>query len=453
MTYSIIKKSQLEGALRLDAEYYQPEYLDAANKITGIKYTTIKKLAEKVFSGPFGSTLKSESYQNFGIPFIRIGDISDIFIQKENLIFISENEHRRIYSTRLNPGDIVLSKIGTVGRLSVISNELGEVNISENNIGIRLQNLDENLRSFILFFLLGKYGQSQIIRKASGNIQLKLNVIDIENLILPVAQRDQNELFANYFRQITESRNESINFYREAENLLLKELGLENFKSEKKLFSIVNFSDCQKANRIDPDFYQQKYFDILSAISKNKSEKIKNIAKRINGNQKIIRDREYNYTKISDIDISSGSANSNKIIGKDLPANAKIRITGGELAISKVRPTRGAIAIIPEKFSENHIISGAFSVYEVNSPIREYLQVVLKSIIGKLQMERPTTGTSYPTITDQDVENLLIPILPKAIQEKIADFVRLSHSARQKSKELLESAKKKVEELIEKEGD
>jgi len=58
MTYSIIKKSQLEGALRLDAEYYQPEYLDAANKITGIKYTTIKKLAEKVFSGPFGSTLK-----------------------------------------------------------------------------------------------------------------------------------------------------------------------------------------------------------------------------------------------------------------------------------------------------------------------------------------------------------------------------------------------------------
>ena len=28
-TYSIIKKSQLEGAKRLDAEYYQPEYLEA----------------------------------------------------------------------------------------------------------------------------------------------------------------------------------------------------------------------------------------------------------------------------------------------------------------------------------------------------------------------------------------------------------------------------------------
>ena len=31
--YSIIQKSQLEGAKRLDAEYYQPEYLDASEKI------------------------------------------------------------------------------------------------------------------------------------------------------------------------------------------------------------------------------------------------------------------------------------------------------------------------------------------------------------------------------------------------------------------------------------
>lgn len=449
MTYSIIQKSQLEGALRLDAEYYQPEYLAVTDKITRGKHTTIKKLSEKVFSGPFGSTLKSESYQSFGVPFIRIGDISDIFIQKKNLVYISENEHRRIYSSRLNPGDIVLSKIGTVGRLSVISRELEEINISENNIGIRLQNQNENLRSFVLFFMLSKYGQLQIIRKASGNIQLKLNVADIESLILPIIQDTQNGLFTDYFRQITNSKNESEKLYQQAEDLLLKKLGLENFQSEQKLFSIVNLSDCQKVNRIDADFYQQKYFDLLSIISKNKSEKLKGIAKRISGNQKITQDREYNYTEISDIDVSSGEVNSNKIIGKELPANAKIKIIGGELIISKVRPTRGAIAIMPENFSENCIVSGAFSVYKIDSPMREYLQIILKSVVGKLQMERPTTGTSYPTITDQDVENLSIPILPKETQQKIANLVRQSHEARKKSKELLEQAKAKVEELIE----
>ncbi|MDP2638553.1 MAG: restriction endonuclease subunit S [Candidatus Azambacteria bacterium] len=82
--------------------------------------------------------------------------------------------------------------------------------------------------------------------------------------------------------------------------------------------------------------------------------------------------------------------------------------------------------------------------------MNEYLHVFLMSIIGKLQLEKPTTGTSYPTVTDEDVENLIIPILPEAIQQKIADLVQKSHEARKKAKELLESAKQKVENLIEK---
>lgn len=61
-TCSIIQKSQLEGALRLDAEYYQPEYLDIDQKVTRtINFSSIKQLSDKVFSGPFGSSLKSES--------------------------------------------------------------------------------------------------------------------------------------------------------------------------------------------------------------------------------------------------------------------------------------------------------------------------------------------------------------------------------------------------------
>ena len=154
VVFSIIQKSQLEGAKRLDAEYYQPEYLEVVQKIQSIPHTSLDSYAEKVFSGPFGSTLKSESYQDTGIPFIRISDISDLFIEKHSMVFISPSEHKRIYSSHLGIGDIVLSKIGTVGRLSVISEELGEVNISENNIGIRLSKLPEEKKIALPFLLL-----------------------------------------------------------------------------------------------------------------------------------------------------------------------------------------------------------------------------------------------------------------------------------------------------------
>src|SRR3990167_10422611 len=111
--------------------------------------------------------------------------MKDIFIGIDGLVFISEEEHERLKSTSLNVDDIVLSKIGTIGRLSLITGELGKVNISENNVGLRLSNLQIPEKRFLLFFLLSKYGQLQILRFGSGNVQLKLNVKDIDNLLIP----------------------------------------------------------------------------------------------------------------------------------------------------------------------------------------------------------------------------------------------------------------------------
>ena len=173
------------------------------------------------------------------------------------------------------------------------------------------------------------------------------------------------------------------------------------------------------------------------------------LVKQAKRRAEIIPQKEYSYIEISDVNAGSGEVTSNSVLGKELPTNAKIKIEGGELLISKVRPTRGAVTIIPMDWKKDFIASGAFSVFDVSYPMGEYLQIVLRSLIGKLQMERPTTGTSYPTITDADVEHILIPILPEKMQQKIAKLVRESHEARKKAKELLEKAKHQVEELVE----
>jgi hypothetical protein len=110
---SYIKYTDILEARRYDAEYFKPEYLEIAKKLQKLDSISFENLLgnKNVFSGPFGSTLKSESYQNYGIPFIRISDIQDIFIEHNNLVYISEEESKRLDSTTLNPDDIVLSKI------------------------------------------------------------------------------------------------------------------------------------------------------------------------------------------------------------------------------------------------------------------------------------------------------------------------------------------------------
>jgi restriction endonuclease S subunit len=100
------------------------------------------------------------------------------------------------------------------------------------------------------------------------------------------------------------------------------------------------------------------------------------------------------------------------------------------------------------RYNYSLIEVSAFSVFDAFSVRKEYLYTVLRSIVGKLQMERPTTGTSYPTINDKDVASINIPILSDSIQEKIVCLVQQSFSARKKARDLLEKAISKVEEIV-----
>ena len=79
----------------------------------------------------------------------------------------------------------------------------------------------------------------------------------------------------------------------------------------------------------------------------------------------------------------------------------------------------------------------------------EYVALCINSIVGQSQVERDAGGSIIKHWKPEQIKNLLIPILPVATQKKIADLVRESHAARKKAKELLEEAKRKVEEMIE----
>ena len=238
--------------------------------------------------------------------------------------------------------------------------------------------------------------------------------------------------------------------YSQAENLLLEELGMKDFEIDDDLSYIVNLSEVKSARRADAEYFQPKYKKIISKLKSQNAKLLGELVGRVKIKIKPKSEEIYKYIEISDVNIGSGDVGFNEIIGKELPANARIPIKGGELLISKVRPTRGAISIVPFDFNYNFICSGAFSVFKAAEVLKEYLFVVLRSVVGKLQFEEPTTGTSYPTITDEDVENILVPVLPKPTQQKIADSVRKSHEARSKAKQLLEQAKGKIENLIEK---
>lgn len=447
MQYSIIKKSQLEGALRLDAEYYQPEFLNIKKIFANRKNKNFRELSLFVKKGIFD--ISPEKYKNYGIPLIRVQNIRNGMIDGSGMVYISEKDHESENKTELNEFDFVLSKIGTVGEVAYLDSKYKKWNFSQNVIGIKLDKAKIN-SAYVLFFLLSKFGQLQIRRAEMGQVQPKLELEDIRNL--KIIRIEKEKIFDKCLAEILELRNESELFYKQAENILLEELELKDFENDKSLFSVVNFSEVENANRIDAEYFQEKYKKLVKSIKLNNAKKLGDlvsIKKGFEPGAEEYKEEGKLFIRVSSLSINGIENSDQKYLSEKLYQELKndYEPKVGEILLTKDATPGIAYAV---KEPVEGIMSGGILRLKLKDNINgEYLTLCLNSIIGKMQAERDAGGSVIAHWRPEQVKNIMIPILPKKIQQKIADLVRQSHEARKKAKELLEEAKRKVEEMIE----
>src|SRR3989344_74702 len=189
ITFSIIQKSQLEGALLLDAEYYQPEYLNLISKIKSQESKFIGEIGRVVY----GTTPSGGIFEEKGIPFVRSQNFSDLLIDTSDLVFCSEKFHNQNKKSAIQSGYILFAAVGaTIGELAIIQNEIKEGNINQNIAAVRIA--DKNINPyFVGFFFVSKLGQLQIERLITGNAQPYLNSEQIKAFIVPILDKQKQD--------------------------------------------------------------------------------------------------------------------------------------------------------------------------------------------------------------------------------------------------------------------
>ena len=122
ITFSIIKKSQLEESQRLDAEYYQPQYLENAAKLAEIPHNTLDEISISLLSFGAYSLTNQISWQESGVPFITAENVKEGRIDYSNIRFISEKMDEILLKSRVHPGEVLLAMSGKVGDSAVAYN-------------------------------------------------------------------------------------------------------------------------------------------------------------------------------------------------------------------------------------------------------------------------------------------------------------------------------------------
>lgn len=445
ITFSIIQKSQLEGAERLDAEYYQPEYLKKSRKLKQHGFVPLQSIAY-ITDGEHGSPIWDEKS---GIKYFSAQHVKEGLIDDVDTKTISEIINSRNKRSQLAYGDILLSTVGTIGMAGLVRQHNLPANIDRHvaRIVLKENTLDPE---FLVAFLNSSYGRFQSFRESTGNVQLNLFIEKINTLLVP---KNNEPSISSLVKSAFQLTNDSVSLYQQAEELLLKELGLMDFQEENELSYVVNFPEVQNANRVDADYFQPKYNILDSKIKKYGARRLTEIVQNVPARFSPKADKYYKYVELSNISSSNGIIDGfDEVLGKDAPSRAKRVLEAGDVIVSSVEGSLDKVAIVSED-QNNYLASTGFFQLRSAEILSETLLIIAKSTVMQWQMKKYCAGTILTAVPNESLEKMLIPVLPMEKQKQIADLVKKSHDARKKSKELLEEAKRKVEEMIEKGGD
>jgi restriction endonuclease S subunit len=251
---------------------------------------------------------------------------------------------------------------------------------------------------------------------------------------------------------LQELKNSKI-IYSQAEDLLLEELGLKDHKPIEELSYIVKLSDVKSAHRADAEYYQPKYEKIIEKIKKQNVKLLGDLVSLRKGfepGSDEYQNKGKLFIRVSNISKHGLIDKDQKYLGIELYQRLRKDFEPkiGEILLTK-DATPGIAYVLKE--SIEGIIAGGILRLKVKEDIAgEYLALYINSIIGQMQIERDAGGSVISHWKPEQIKKLQVPISFKSTQQKIADLVLQSHQARREAKELLEKAKREVEEFIEK---
>ena len=419
-----------------------------------VKFDSVKGVDVESFS-QYG-TSKDLNENHIGFPVLRLNEFDSFFISKpaKHCDLIDTETYK---SLKLKKDDVLICRTNgnpkLVGKAAIVPQDY-EYAFASYLFRIRP---DINIinSATLVAFLNSRYGRLEIEKYSMVGNQANFSPAKFRQISVPIFSKQFNVEVEKLVYKSFDLSKEGKKYYSEAEEILLSELGIKDWQPDNAPVNIKNLKDSFLASgRLDAEYYQTKYDEIENAVTgfKNGYEKIGNLFAQ-NTEVCDYKESAYNYIEIGDVNIGDGSANFNLISTNELPDNAKRVLHKNDILISKVRPYRGAVAIID--FDDEKLIgSGAFTVLQENSTYkREVLQILLRTKIYKDWLLKWNVGSSYPVIKDEDILNLPIPILPMPIQETISAKIQESFALKAESKRLLEEAKLMVEREIEKGGE
>jgi len=422
-----IRLSELEFTRRIDAEYYKKEYLHYEEEIMKSEFKRLEEVSNFLI-GPFGSAFKTENYEeNSGYRYVRGQDVKPFRLQDSDNKSMPQEDFERLKKYSLKKNDVLVSVVGTLGNACIVQQEDLPGIFSCKSTVLRSKEINP---VYLLTYLNAKQGRNLLLRKERGAIQKGLNLDDLKSLIINIPTPAFQLHIENVFYKAQGKLKESKSLYAQAEQLLLDELGLHNWKPTEANTEVKSFKNSfLESGRLDAEYYQPKYDEIENKIKEYKGgySDLGKILKEITTGE---YSSEYS-SKAKGLRFYIRNTNilQGEIIEDEAyyvhPSNFSKFAKEGQILTARVGAI-GNFGTISKKFEGAIYSDNVLAIELIDNLNPEVYTCYFNSTLNRELLKRITGGSVQPLITQTSIKEILIPLFPKLTQEKALQLIQQS---------------------------
>jgi len=434
--WSSVQLASLPEAFRLDAEYYQPEYL---------VFEEMSRMGQPLRETVLGVLHPVEItriYSESGARILLAQNIRQNYLEHTTAAYMPDTVRSRIARNRLRPGDVVMTRSGAnFGDTACYLGDPDEIFACADCLIIRPESIPSG---YLSTFFNTRIGRGLLTRGAYGAAQPHIAPSYIKSLRIP-RLNDTESIVHDLVVEAHILRKKAESIYQDAETILTEALNLTRVDLTPRLFYEDTYSHAANAARLDAEYFSPRMQNVIEALSVG-GNTINDVAPLAKRRFKAVPGVPFDYIEISDIS-AAGTTESRSVPGEDAPSRATWIVKPGDIITTTVRPIRRLSAIIlPEQ--ENFVCSSGFAVLRPRDIEPELLLTYLRLPLVAELLDLHTTASMYPAISTADLLSIPFSLPDAEICADIVAKIRDSFTARADSLRLLADAKNTVEAAI-----
>lgn len=168
-------------------------------------YKRVEEIAIKVAMGPFGSSIKVETFKESGIPIISGQHLHESELTDSDFNFITEEHADRLKNSNVQRGDVIFTHAGNIGQVSFIpeNSKYERYIISQRQFYLRCDTTIV-LPEFITYFFESQEGQHKLLANANqvGVPSIARPSSYLKTIEVPVPPLDEQHLIVKKIRSI-----------------------------------------------------------------------------------------------------------------------------------------------------------------------------------------------------------------------------------------------------------